>query len=138
MSDSFTIDDDHEFMSPVCGYRKHADRRGEQRCAAFPEGVADEIWEGENDHTAPFPDDNGIQFEFADDMAVALAQRWSAALGKQGATRVDKCRVSYQGQSDRELFGDVTALIADGRQSEVPPPVLAAYRETMTNYEREV
>jgi len=32
-------------------------------CAAFPEGIPDEIAYGENPHTKPFQGDNGIQFE---------------------------------------------------------------------------
>jgi hypothetical protein len=32
-------------------------------CAAFPDGIPDEIAYGENDHTAPYPGDGGIQFE---------------------------------------------------------------------------
>lgn len=41
-------------------------------CEAFPEGIPREIAYGDNDHTKPFPGDNGIQYEKAknqDDMA---------------------------------------------------------------------
>ena len=32
-------------------------------CGAFPDGIPAEIAYGDNDHTKPFPGDNGIQFE---------------------------------------------------------------------------
>ncbi|MBT4815295.1 MAG: hypothetical protein HON70_06330 [Lentisphaerae bacterium] len=35
-------------------------------CPAFPEGIPDEIWRGDNNHQAPFEGDNGIQFEARD------------------------------------------------------------------------
>ena len=31
-------------------------------CAAFPDGIPVKIRVGENDHSAPFPGDHGIQF----------------------------------------------------------------------------
>lgn len=32
-------------------------------CAAFPEGIPDEIAYGDNPHTKPYPGDRGIQYE---------------------------------------------------------------------------
>jgi hypothetical protein len=44
-----------------------------RQCAAFPERIPDAIWLGENPHTAPYPGDNGIQFEDARKPALAEA-----------------------------------------------------------------
>ncbi len=32
-------------------------------CKAFPDGIPDEIAYGDNNHTDPYPGDNGIQYE---------------------------------------------------------------------------
>lgn len=34
-----------------------------QACPAFPNGIPTAILEGENNHSEPFPGDNGIRFE---------------------------------------------------------------------------
>jgi len=55
--------------NPVCLACRHrrVDTVGypkERRvCAAFPEGIPDAIWLGQNDHTKPYPGDHGIRFE---------------------------------------------------------------------------
>ena len=63
--DSFQGIDDREFdrviYSPVCSTCVH--RGNEHRkCAAF-EHIPDEIWNGDNHHTSPYPGDHGIQYE---------------------------------------------------------------------------
>ncbi len=44
-----------------CIYCKH--RTGEQVCKAFPEGIPDQVFWGNDPHTVPMDGDNGIIFE---------------------------------------------------------------------------
>lgn len=60
----FTIDVGHDIprYSPVCTYCKQAE--GFRSCKAFGrEQIPLPIWDGENDHTEPYPGDGGIRFE---------------------------------------------------------------------------
>ena len=55
-------------FSPVCNLCKYFSvlgtiDKGIHICTAFPNGIPDEIWRGENKHTKPYPGDHGIQFE---------------------------------------------------------------------------
>jgi len=60
------------WVSEICDRCKHYNvdnslpMKGGQKCAAFPDGIPDEIWLGKNDHTKPYPGDHGIQFEKAE------------------------------------------------------------------------
>lgn len=62
-------DADIPIYSPVCMFCRHLRPDGERQCAAFPEprGIPLEIWRGENPHTDPYPGDNGIRFEPAEE-----------------------------------------------------------------------
>jgi hypothetical protein len=52
-------------ISRICTLCNHFNRESpiRRRCKAFPEGIPLEIWKGENDHTQPFDDDNGILYK---------------------------------------------------------------------------
>jgi hypothetical protein len=65
----FTLDGEDHFkpiFSLVCTHCKHLDMESavakKPVCKAFPKKIPDEIWQGKNDHTKPYPGDNGIQF----------------------------------------------------------------------------
>lgn len=71
------------FTKHLCGFCKHFDEQHmnethELRCAAFPDGMPDEVvWSKDGplfDHREPHPDDNGLQFEKLDDLTL-LRQR---------------------------------------------------------------
>ena len=50
---------------PICTMCKHFNKDSiiGLICKAYPEGIPEEIINGEHDHTKPFEGDNGIQFE---------------------------------------------------------------------------
>jgi hypothetical protein len=50
-------------ISDVCDTCKHLRSQAFHNCAAFPDGIPMEIWNGRNDHRQPFAGDNGIQYE---------------------------------------------------------------------------
>lgn len=65
---NYQLDKDHAnsvmVISPVCFNCHHFKRSdlSERRCSAFG-NIPLEIWNGQNDHTKPYPKDNGIRFE---------------------------------------------------------------------------
>ena len=63
---------DRPFFSKVCDRCRHyrgwmESLNGLTYCDAYPKGIPDPIWNGQNDHTQPCPGDHGIQFEALDD-----------------------------------------------------------------------
>ena len=61
---SITIDSDVlPVYSMVCCRCVHLTSMLRRRCAAFPEGVPEAIWVGDNKHKRPVEGDHGIRFE---------------------------------------------------------------------------
>ena len=56
-------------ISPVCRFCKHLYNVLARTCAAFPQGIPNEIWTGANDHTKPYVGDHGITFSPFDESA---------------------------------------------------------------------
>lgn len=52
--------------SSVCSFCRHlissVPSQRQALCAAFPDGIPDEIWMGENKHQEAYPGDHGIRF----------------------------------------------------------------------------
>ena len=62
---------------PICIGCRHYDRTAPGpgiRCAAFPGGVPDEIFESQADHREPFQGDQGILFDPINEEATAYAE----------------------------------------------------------------
>lgn len=52
-------------LSPTCTTCKHLKDAAKRQCTAFPDGIPAAIWQGNNDHTVPYPRDKGIRYEEA-------------------------------------------------------------------------
>ena len=53
--------------SQVCTTCVHLlDYGRERKCKAFPNGIPDVIWLGENKHTEPYPGDSGIMYKMVE------------------------------------------------------------------------
>jgi hypothetical protein len=55
---------------PQCSACLHLAVDPEQTCAAFPDGIPDEIWWNRADHREPFEGDGGIRWTPLDEDAV--------------------------------------------------------------------
>ena len=49
-------------LPPICAFCSHLLNEPEQECRAFKE-IPPDIMHGDCDHIAPYPEDNGIQFQ---------------------------------------------------------------------------
>lgn len=65
-SDKFTAEY-VTIIKPPCVSCKHRSKASPRFCLAFPsgKGIPVAILMGENDHTQPYPGDNGVRYEVA-------------------------------------------------------------------------
>jgi hypothetical protein len=54
-----------KIFPPICVQCEHFNRVTRNSCRAYlnPDSIPDEIWNGQNTHTQPYPGDHGIQFK---------------------------------------------------------------------------
>ncbi len=64
--------------APLCHKCKHLDRQRQDRlvCAAYPNGIPDEIIFSTWDHRLPAPRDRGIRFELAEGETLTKQDLW--------------------------------------------------------------
>jgi hypothetical protein len=59
--------DDREYRyvatSPICRGCRHRIEYDHLSCAAFPDRIPEEVWNGMRDHNTPYPGDHGVRFE---------------------------------------------------------------------------
>jgi hypothetical protein len=97
-----TIDDaDRHYFgsSPICRDCRHRIGAGYLACAAFPDRIPREIWNGQRDHNSPYPGDHGIRFApLTDDDRERNRQ-----LADEAAVRLEKLAERVRAQ--REAVG---------------------------------
>jgi len=53
---------------PLCEFCHHLRKGRKETCAAFPDGIPEQVSSNEHDHRWPYPGDHGITFEPSEDM----------------------------------------------------------------------
>lgn len=73
-----------ETMPSQCLACTRFQRRPLTACAAFPDGIPEEILIWGADHRAPFPGDGGVRFELAEGLESRDAfEQWNAMFNQQ-------------------------------------------------------
>lgn len=77
---------------PMCSMCAHwvpglADQSGIQKCAAFPAGIPDEIWDGLHDHREPLGDEK-ILFEPDEGVTEEDVEEWDRMVTANAADQI--------------------------------------------------
>ncbi|GAB4211692.1 MAG: hypothetical protein OHK0022_46560 [Roseiflexaceae bacterium] len=81
-------------------------------CTAFPEEIPEEIFENDFDHRAPYPGDNGIQFEQAP--FEVLQDRYLFRTAPNPRKLADIIEVMHQEFEERRMRGTMQPPLQKG------------------------
>lgn len=62
--------------TPSCAFCRHY-LMGQERCAAFPDGIPNDILQGYVSHRKPYPGDHGIQLELKPGLPEAIVSTFT-------------------------------------------------------------
>jgi hypothetical protein len=81
----------------MCRGCRHRVGYGRFSCAAFPDRIPREIWNGERDHNSPYPGDHGIRFEPMTEADRLRKSRLAAEAAKRIEELTERVRKQREG-----------------------------------------
>lgn len=79
--------DDRNLPSAVCSFCSRLESTEGRTCEAFSDGIPEEIWRGDNDHSKPVEGDGGLMF-----LQLGVSDDWESLVGLN--THTEKTRIS--------------------------------------------